>query len=81
MTVLMTPAYVAMMESTTQARKTRASLLTYLQIERRINASLVRCCLCVCLFVRGYLLHPDKHNQCHQDQAACSVDTHIVGHC
>lgn len=31
MTVLMTPAYVAMMERTTQARNTRASLFTYLQ--------------------------------------------------
>lgn len=35
MTVLMTPAYVAMMERTTQARNTRASLFTYLQKKKK----------------------------------------------
>lgn len=82
MSVLMTPAYVAMMESITQARNTRASLFTYLQ--KGGEQMWVPACGCMFVYVYyvpGYLLHPNKHNQRHQEQAACPVDTHVVEQC
>lgn len=43
---------------------------------------IIRVCTCVCEYacVRAYLLHTHKHYQRHQEQAACPIDTHIVGH-
>ena len=39
------------------------------------------CGACACVGVCEYLLHPYKHYQRHQQQAACAIDTHVVGHC
>lgn len=38
--------------------------------------------MCLCwVGVCEYLLHPYKHYQRHQQQAASAIDTHVVGHC
>lgn len=37
-------------------------------------------CVCACACMCMYLLYAYKHYQRHQDQAACAIDTHIVGH-
>lgn len=49
MRVLTTPAYVAMIESITQARKTRASLFTYLKKREPMSV-----CVCVCVHIVAF---------------------------
>lgn len=75
MRVLITPAYVAIIERTTQARNTRASLLTYL------HRGQVKCRLCstaeTCV---PTLPHAHKHHQGHQEEAACAIYAHGVEH-
>lgn len=66
------------MERTTQARKTRASLLTYLQ--RTAVSACVCLCLCVCMRVCVSLPHTYKHHQGHQEETAGAVNTHVVEH-
>lgn len=72
-----------MIDRTTQDRNTRASLFTYLQTEGegQMWACAVCSFVCVCQMVNGNLLHPYKHNQCHQEQAAGAIDSHVVGRC
>lgn len=72
-----------MIDRTTQDRNTRASLFTYLQTEGegQMWACVVCSSVCVCQMVNGNLLHPYKHNQCHQEQAAGAIDSHVVGRC
>lgn len=48
---------------------------------RGVNVVSVLGFLCVTVCVCRYLLHTYKHYQCHQDQAACAIDTHVVGRC
>lgn len=69
------------MERITQDRNTRDSLFTYLQTAENSSYFFYSSYVRLISVQIHYLLHPNKYNQCHNNQAPCTKNPHVIGHC